>query len=447
LGDAYYNYSYLQPGTGQLAPYLSSFTDPASNATTYVYTNFYYLLTGVYKPSDHVTPALAIAYFQTDCGCDQNEIWSWVSSLTDHQAHVTQYNMNAAPNGGAYLSITYPDGSTEGYHSNYAFDWGTSTNNFPMPDAHYDGFSKLTAYAYDQYSRLISKTLPEGNIIQQTLDDRSNAIEVRYKAKPGSLLADRVSTSGFPACDGTNYRICNKPAFTVDPNGNRWDYQYDAQSGGPLVELAPPDCSNLAYCSNLRAVTRYTYSNFAPAAGISAPPGATLSQPRLLTAKDTCLSSTVTGTTVDFTYVCGAGARNRETFNYTASTAISPTNFELESTVRDADQIAAATSFTYDVVGNVLSQKGPRIDVDDTRSTSFDVLRRKVFEFSADPDGSGALPRIVTHHVYDVDGNEIRREFGSGTALNGSDFSIIHFTRTTYDPGTSNPTKIEEVVP
>ncbi len=445
LADVYYGYTYNNAGSPPV-PYLSSFTDPIGNITKYSY-NLQWMLSAVYKPSDPVTPALAVSYLLSDCGCDQNEQLSWVSSITDHQGHVTNYSMNAAPNAPASLSITYPDGSTEGYYSNYAYDYATSTVNFPMPESHTDGFGKTTTYSYDQYSRLVSETLPEGNVISQTLDNRSNVVELRYKAKPGSGLADRVQTSAFPACDGTNYRTCNKPIYTVDANGNRSDYQYDAQSGGPLVTLAPADCSNLAICNNLRAVTRYAYANFAPTSGIVAPPGVTLSQPRLLVTKDSCLSSTVTGTTVDFTYVCGAGSRNRELYNFTASTASAPTNFELESSVSDADQVAARISYTYDVVGNVLTQKGPRTDVDDTRAATFDAARRKIFEISADPDGTGALPRIVTHHVFDIDGNEIRTEHGVGNALNGSDFSVTHFTRKTYDPGTANPVKIEEVVP
>ena len=104
-------------------------------------------------------------------------------------------------------------------------------------------------------------------------------------------------------------------------------------------------------------------------------------------------------------------------------------------------------TYGYDDVGNIVSVDGPRTDVDDRSYATYDALRRKIYEIGADADASGPLPRQVTHHVYDVDGNETRTEYGTGFAVDGSDFTLLHFKRMTFDPTTGLMTKVEEVQP
>ena len=122
--------------------------------------------------------------------------------------------------------------------------------------------------------------------------------------------------------------------------------------------------------------------------------------------------------------------------------------FLTSATTAAGDGSSSATIFyTHDYVGNVTSTKGPRTDVDDTRYSTYDSLRRKVFEIGADPDGAGPLPRPIVRHVYDADGNEIRTEFGTGTATDGSNFVVTRFSRMTYDAVTGQLVKTEEVLP
>jgi hypothetical protein len=126
---------------------------------------------------------------------------------------------------------------------------------------------------------------------------------------------------------------------------------------------------------------------------------------------------------------------------------VNRTNHELETTISDADGIAATTSYFYDVVGNVISIKLPRTDVTEIAYTTYDTLRRKLYEISPDPDDAWSLPRIITRHVYDADSNETKTEFGTGVATDGSDFQLIRFERRAFVPGTSRVLKVESVVP
>ena len=91
-----------------------------------------------------------------------------------------------------------------------------------------------------------------------------------------------------------------------------------------------------------------------------APSGTTLASSYLLTRVDECLTSTVTGTTVDFTYTCSSGSRKRTNFLYTASTSSSRTNHELEGILDDADGAAVRSCYRYDKVGNKIAEIKPR---------------------------------------------------------------------------------------
>ena len=68
--------------------------------------------------------------------------------------------------------------------------------------------------------RVTRETRPEGDYTQFTRDTRGNVLETRQVAKPGSGIADIVSSAGF---DGvcTNAVTCNQPNYVIDTLGNR----------------------------------------------------------------------------------------------------------------------------------------------------------------------------------------------------------------------------------
>lgn len=267
-------------------------------------------------------------------------------------------------------------------------------------------------------------------------DDRGNVTQISRKAKPASGLQDTSSSASYPACTVANYRHCNSPAYTIDARGTRRDYQYDSLSGQLAVELAPADASGT------RAVTRYSYTAFRYGP-VTPPPGYAPANIYLLTAKDECVSSSVPANVIDFTYICPQGSRRREQYSYTPSDAVSPSSYELARVTSDVDNIAAATSFIYDNMGNVTSTTNPKGNIS---YITYDALRRKIFEISADPDGAGPIKRQVTRHVYDDNGNEIRTETGVGVQPDGSDFAVLRFSRKTFDLN-DKLVKVEEVTP
>lgn len=82
----------------------------------------------------------------------------------------------------------------------------------------------------------------------------------------------------------------------------------------------------------------------------------------------------------------------------------------------------------------------------DKTYTVYDERRRVVYEIGPDPDGSGSLPSVALHHLYDVDGREYRTETGTGmaaslvncspTTATCSAFTVTSYVQRTYDPTT-----------
>ncbi|WEK46387.1 MAG: hypothetical protein P0Y56_15455 [Candidatus Andeanibacterium colombiense] len=275
-----------------------------------------------------------------------------VTQQTDALLQATQYDIgycSTYPRRKPTTTVTAPDGSVTAYEFTAGFDGATmgSPTTIDRP------LSRTLTYTYDT-GRLASSTDAEGKTITFVLDDRGNATQTTTTPKTGSTETALVESASFPACDLTNFRYCNKPSYTIDARGSRTDYQYDAAHGLPIVVLSPADANNV------RAVVRNTYSSFYPAPGVVAPSGITLVSAYYLTSKDTCLTSTVTGTTVDFTYTCASGSRDRTNFVYTASTSSSRTNHELEGVVDDADSAPVRTCYRYDQVGNQIAETKPR---------------------------------------------------------------------------------------
>lgn len=366
--------------------------------------------------------------------------WSVPLSVTDALGNSTRLEFSdpTAPDP-ISVNVIAPDGASRGYATVFCPTSPACTlpSHFVrMPTNSRDENGNFWTYGYDYHGRPSSATDPEGGRRALVRDARGNVVEVRNTPKTGGGLADIVSSAGYVACSQANYRFCNQPSYTIDPRGGRWDFQYDPVSGGVAVSLAPADASGY------RAVTRYNYTMFSY--GPVARPSFVLANGiTLLTAKDTCLSSTVPAGVVDFSFVCPTADRVRETYLYTPSTASQSSSLEIVGIRPDADNSAAISAMTYDNVGNLTSTQ----DLNGNISyRTYDALRRVVFEISADPDGGGPLPRQMVKHVYDANGNEVRTETGTGQQVNCSDFVMNRFVRRTFDLN-DNLTRTEEVSP
>lgn len=440
---------------------ISSATDPNNSISRYQYDE-YLRITKVYQPNNSsADPSLSIGYVHSfsqvtvlktfygpgigvamgSSGDNNIDVqWSTPTSIKDSLGNTTRFFFSD-PTAADPISVTVRDPAG---NSRYYITVFCDTSPYCFVDPYFNRapttfrseLGVYTAYAYDGHGRILSRTMPEGNRHDLTRDANGNVTQLIMRAKLGTGLADISGGAGYVPCNASNRKVCNKPSYTIDPEGNRWDFQYDPMNGLLLVSLAPRDANNQ------RAVTRYTYGTVAPGP-VTVPSGITAPATYVLTAKDECLVSGVAGTTIDFTYVCPTGNRRRTVYNYIPSTPASPSSAELASIVEDSDFIAATTQLTYDSVGNVISKSDAYGNLS---FVTYDPVRRPLYEIGADPDGTGPLPRQIVRHVYDADGNEVRTEYGTGQQTNGSDFQVVRFTRRTFD-GNDRLVKSEEVIP
>lgn len=351
LASVSYAWTYVATNSAGVALYrMTSFTNAQGRVLNYEYNGAGYRMSAAAYAD---TPAVKLfqntyAPFSGTQHCDEGKVSQQKDALLRTTLYSTDHCWNQ-PRIRPTVTVTAADLTATTYKFTAVFDGKIigSPTSIEKP------LARTLTYTYDA-GRLATSTDPEGKTVTYTLDGRGNATTTTTTPKTGSTLSALVETASFPTCTASNFRICNKPSHTIDARGGRTDYQYDAAHGGAIVVLRPADANNV------RAVIRNTYSAFYPAPGVAAPSGISLVSAYLLTTVDTCLTSTVTGTTVDFTYVCPSGSRARTNFLYTASASSSRTNHELEGRVDDADGAAVRTCFRYDAVGNRLAQVNPR---------------------------------------------------------------------------------------
>ena len=265
---------------------------------------------------------------------------------------------------------------------------------------------------------------PNGDLIQFNYNGQNRNVTstVFQKAPNNTVSTGNVSqlTTTYNygiTCqynNGYSFIDCNEPTSVIDPNGNETDYTYSDAYGAVLTATAPADANGV------RPQTRYTYQQFTAQGQTGAV--------WLLISTSTCM----TATTANPASCVGTAQEVVKSYGYDSNNLL----LISEKTAAGDGSVTATMLYGYDAVGNRVWVKGPRTDVDDTRYTTYDVLRRPVYEIGADPDGSGPLPRQIVHHLYDADGNEIRTEAGTGNATDGSDFSISSYKAMTYDPAT-----------
>ncbi|WP_439568604.1 RHS repeat domain-containing protein [Sphingopyxis sp.] len=272
-----------------------------------------------------------------------------------------------------------------------------------------NALSQTTGFQYDGFGRLTQITQPEGNQAVYAYDARGNVTSTTLKAKPGSGLADIVTSAGY-AASCANPVTCNSPEWTRDAKGNQTDYTYDATHGGVLTVTAPADAGGV------RPQTRYTY--------------------------------TLTGGVHLLTGVsrCQAGASCAGTANE-AKTVIAYNANTLPSSVTQAagdGSVSAATAVTYDPRGDVKTIDGALAGAGDTTTYRYDGGRRLTGVVGPDPDGGGARKPTAQRMTYGNDGLTMK-EVGSvddagDTAWAG--FSSQEQVAVTYDAN-ARPVKTE----
>ena len=277
---------------------------------------------------------------------------------------------------------------------------------------------KTTSMTYDSIGRLTEVTNPEGDKVQYAYDSRGNLTTVTRKAKPGSGLADIVTSANFDATC-TNVATCNSPNWTKDGRNNQTDYTYDSTTGLPLTVTLP------AAANGKRPQTRYTYSTVA---GV-----------KVATSASTC----ATGQASDTPACVGTADETKTTLGYDSNLNLTSVTTASGETV---PSVSATNNATYDAIGNLLTVDGPLSGSADTTTFRYDADRRRVGAISADPDGGGALKRRALKNTYNADGQVTVTEVGTVNGTTDTDwaaFSSLQQMTATYD---TNGFKTKDVV-
>jgi len=292
-----------------------------------------------------------------------------------------------------------------------------------------DQLNRTTSYQYDAQARLSRVTAQEGNFAEYTYDSRGNLTQTLLRAKPGSGLADIITTAGFDATC-TNPKTCNQPNWTRDAKNKQTDFTYDPTHGGVLtVTLAAPTTGAV------RPQTRYAYSQleawFLNSSGVLAASG----QPMyLLTSVSTCRTQTS---------CVGTSDEIRTTIGY-GSAGVANNRWPVTRTQIDGTStLTSAATMAYDLTGNLLTVDGPLSGTADTVRTRYDALRRVVGNIASDPDGAGGREPVAVRFTYDTPGNTTLIEEGTVDSQADGDwatFAALESESREYDV-TGRPTK------
>jgi YD repeat-containing protein len=387
-------------------------------------------------------------------------------SVTGHWAGFGNFVVDFGPcdygvSDGSYMQVADATGAYE----MYKFKPIKVGCSFAFGRLYYyrDKLNRITTYDYDAYARITKITHPELNYESYEYDTRGNVTKITHTAKPGSGLAARVESAGYESgC--ANRLTCNKPLWVRDAVGNeaanignalhRTDYEYYSgagESGGVKSITYPPDQNGV------RRKERFFYQQFQPTLYTSpSSTGAGQAVWRVIR-KETCASTVAN---------CTGAADEKVLYEYNHNNRVLTAEITAAGNADPAQAYSTSnawrkTTYSYDIYGNRTGVDGPRTDVDDISYTTYDVMRRKVFEIGPDPDGGGALKRPVIRHVYDFDGLETETQTGTYNNTNGAAFALSQFAisnpdsapytiankkRMTYD-GAGRLTRTEVVVP
>ncbi len=289
---------------------------------------------------------------------------------------------------------------------------------------------RTTSYEYNSNAYVSKITRPDGTISEYTYNARKNVTVIRDRPVAGSGLPDTYRYAEYPepsAAMCVNAKTCNKPVWATIPglaSGTpstlpKTDIVYDATHGGVLTETAPAPGSG-PYAS-VRPQKRYTYNN----GGVGVW--------RVETEKSCRTLASCAGTADELVVQTSYDAKRRPVRVVTRSGDLALAIGA--SCPNDPNEVRCSeVNMTYTAAGDIASVDGPVLGSADTSYTTYDSMRRKIFEIGPDPDGVGTgQPRLVVKHTYNADGNVTLMQAGVGTTTNGSDFVARHYTATTYD--------------
>lgn len=188
-------------------------------------------------------------------------------------------------------------------------------------------------------------TDPEGNKTYFTYAGR-NVVQVRKVAKPGSGLADIITSATYGCFAG----ICSKMTSSTDANQNTTNYNYDPVHAGILSEIKPAPSTGAPRPLKLTSWTqKYAYIKDAGGALVPA------ASPVWVVATETDCQTVAGGNSP----VCdGAATQRVTTYQYGADGTAN--NLWVRGVAVTADGTTRRTCFGYDQLGRKVSETTPK---------------------------------------------------------------------------------------
>jgi len=215
-------------------------------STNEIYYGGYTALAGVYKPST-TTPALTITF-----GQDAN-----AQTVTDLNSHAWSY-FNSGHRS-EVLSPIQASASPAAGQATYYDRWG-------QPVMAVDPLQRVTLTSFDDLGRIIQTTLPEGNSQLKSYDARGNVVTDTQRAKPGSGLADLVTSVTYitgPTIATCSSPTCNQIDTVTSPASNRRKYTWDPTHGQLLTATSGLNGAGAcAVTGGVCPLTAITYTSY-----------------------------------------------------------------------------------------------------------------------------------------------------------------------------------------
>ncbi|WP_426042105.1 RHS repeat-associated core domain-containing protein, partial [Brevundimonas sp. TWP2-3-4b1] len=331
-------------------------------------------------------------------------------------------------------TITDPNAGTTVY--NFRWDYQGEFSNGQVLSSLASVTNQLgqtTGLGFDG-SGFVGATYPEGNGVRITRSYVTSAVEtITESAKPGSGIADAVTTFNYQDCRLTTAILCRRPTSVSDARGNVTTYTYDA-AGNVLTETSPVPTSG-AVQPQTRSV--YQQQNAWYKQGGSSSITQNTSPVWLRVEQSQC--ATLPGQVGSTPALCdGTADEILSTIGYQAGGSGAASNLlpvTLSSGAGDAS-LTATTTTAYDATSNVLSVNGPLAGTADTTRYVYDVMRQSVGVIGPDPDAGGGRLFPATRNTYNADGQTTVVERGTTNGQTDPDwsaFSTLQTATTTYD--------------
>jgi YD repeat-containing protein len=325
---------------------------------------------------------------------------SRIVKMTDPATGVYNY---AYDSNGNLILVTYPDGYTKHYlYENVSFPHALTG----IID---ENASRFATYAYDTNGRAISTEHAGGaervaityNTGSSNLTDARGTVRTQtYQVVQGVLKAVGMSQPGGSGCfassNNMTYDVNGNPATSLDFNGNKTTYSYDLTRN-----LETSRTEGLTAAGAKTPATRTITITWHP----------TYRLPQTITEQDTSAATAVTLRVTTLGYDTSGNLLSKSVNDPVANTSRSWT-------------------YTYNTAGQVLTADGPRTDVSDLTSYTYDVQGNLAsvtnalsqtttlggYDANGRPGTITDANGLVTSLNYDVRGRLTSRTAGAGTA-------------------------------